>query len=133
MVTDGDPPIREAALTARAVTSHAPQGEGLRPPAKQLGELHLTARDVSEGASLARGAGTYEMDTEVCRVSLQVYGGMAAALEKLSNEATILAEHQKRIREHNLVLKKLNTNFNQVQSRLERVAAVKPSFSKMHL
>ncbi|CAH2225069.1 Hypothetical predicted protein [Pelobates cultripes] len=58
---------------------------------------------------------------------------MAAALEKLTSEATVLAEHHKKMKEYNVSLKQLNSNFNQVQSRLERVAAIKPGFSKVNL
>ncbi|CAM4371032.1 unnamed protein product [Lepidochelys olivacea] len=57
---------------------------------------------------------------------------MAAALEKLTKEADSLAEHQKLMKKHDIALTQLNKSFDQrvdpvVQSRLERIAAVKPS------
>ncbi|TFK06199.1 glucose-induced degradation protein 8-like protein [Platysternon megacephalum] len=55
------------------------------------------------------------------------YGRMAAALEKLTKEADSLVEHQKLMKKHDVALTQLNKSFDQVQSRLERIAAVKPS------
>ncbi|KAG8452746.1 hypothetical protein GDO86_004511 [Hymenochirus boettgeri] len=65
--------------------------------------------------------------------SAQVYSGLATALERLTNEATILSEHSKKVIEHHLVLKNVNKSFNQVQCRLERVAAIRPGFSQVNM
>ncbi|KAJ1114231.1 hypothetical protein NDU88_002470 [Pleurodeles waltl] len=67
------------------------------------------------------------MDEE--RLSPQVaeaYDCMAAVFDKVTKEASMLAHYQKQMLEHNLALEKLNASFDEVQSRLERVAAVKP-------
>lgn len=46
--------------------------------------------------------------------------------EKLIEESSRLAGHHKEMMQHNVVLSNLCHNFDEVQGRLERVAAVKP-------
>ncbi|KAL4608559.1 hypothetical protein GN956_G24737 [Arapaima gigas] len=53
------------------------------------------------------------------------YKAVAELLEKLTDEARKLEENQEKLVKHNHTLSTLNKSFNQVQSRLEKVAAVK--------
>ncbi|KAH1186579.1 hypothetical protein KIL84_019328 [Mauremys mutica] len=62
-----------------------------------------------------------------CLASDGAYGRLAAALEKLTKEAESLSEYQKLMKKHDTALTQLNKSFDEVQSRLERIAAVKPS------
>ncbi|GCB70075.1 hypothetical protein scyTo_0008497 [Scyliorhinus torazame] len=66
------------------------------------------------------------MDWERLPESAKEYERMKGNIEKLTGESSQLAMYQKKMVEHNAVLTRLSQNFNQVQSRLERVAAVKP-------
>ncbi|GCC29941.1 hypothetical protein chiPu_0008385 [Chiloscyllium punctatum] len=72
------------------------------------------------------------MDRELLSDSAKEYNRMKVNIEKLTEQSSQLAIYQKKMVEHNAVLKNLSQNFNQVQLRLERVAAVKPGITGLN-